>query len=103
MGRRERCALYGREDMTRLIINRAKWGRGSCYRSGMPCDVLGWFDVLERGVIPHAAHWLGQWCIRCAIIEANDDMPNGPERERRIADLLAEAGVEVVYEGEYAT
>ena len=80
--------------MTQLIIDRAKWGRGFFGYSEGKCCALGFF-VKQ---VPNTDLAMRRW----DIMRANDLMPDGPERERRIADLFAEAGVEVVYEGVYA-
>ncbi len=82
--------------MTRLVIDRAKWGRHSYHRDGDPCCAIGhWIhsNQPEYSVLARSLH--------DRIAAANDTLPNGPEREQRIADLFAEAGVEVVFEGVY--
>lgn len=83
--------------MTRLIIDRAKWGRAlnppdSCAISQFRKQ-LGIDELVRFG---QAFGYLAQ-----PIMIANDDMPDGVEREQRIAELFAQAGVEVVYEGVY--
>ena len=81
--------------MKRLVINRANWGRGQYRAHGLPScalgrceDAFGHMSMIDES-------------LQHDIVTANDHLPNGPEREQRIAELFAQAGVEVVYEGEY--
>ncbi|MBK8173137.1 MAG: hypothetical protein IPK60_22780 [Sandaracinaceae bacterium] len=82
--------------MTRLIIDRAKWGRGAYSRNNAPCCVIGHWMHSDQ---PAGAYLTLD--LQEDIAKANDNMPDGIEREQRIAELFAQVGAEVVYVGDY--
>lgn len=111
--------------MTRVVIDRSRWGRqallnsknkmcclGFCAKSAgatdedmrnkaFPYNLTNWQPVAAK--FPGLFNEGGSFRSFAAnnLAEANDGMINGPEKEEEIKKLGVSAGIQFVFTGEY--